>query len=123
MDILGNCKVIRVYIDENLKWGGQLLYKAIVNKLLKDGFAGATVFHAIEGFGSSAHLHTARIIEVMENIPIVVEVIDKPERALKALNLIEEMLPNHCMVTVQDTTVLHYHSEDGKHAKTSKWED
>ena len=122
MDVLGHCKVIRVYVDEDLKWEGKLLYKAIVDRLLKENISpGATVFKGVEGFGSSAHLHTPRIIEVTENLPMVVEVVDQPDRALKALNLIEEMLPNHCLVTVQDTQVLHYHSADGKHTKTKSW--
>jgi PII-like signaling protein len=122
MDVLGHCKVIRVYVDEGLKWEGELLYKAIVNRLLKEKVsAGATVFRGVEGFGSSSHLHTPRIIEIAENLPFMIEVVDKPDRALKALNLIEEMLPNHCLVTVHDTHVLHYHSADGKHTKTKSW--
>jgi hypothetical protein len=122
MDVLGYCKVIRVYVDEELKWNGKLFYKAIVDRLLEEKItAGATVFKGIEGFGSSSHLHTGRMVEIMESLPVVIEVVDKPERALKALNLIEEMLPDHCLVTVHDTQVLHYHQKDGKHCRTKRW--
>jgi hypothetical protein len=122
MDVIGKCKVLRVYVDEELKWKGKLLYKAIVDRLLAEKVtAGATVFKCVEGFGSSSHLHTSRIIEVMEELPMIIEIVDKPNRALKALNIIEEMLPNHCLVTVHETQVLHYHKADGKHTKTKKW--
>ncbi len=120
MGILGKCKVLRIYLDGEIKSGNQLLYHALVEKLLKSGLAGATVFKGIEGFGSSAHIHSARIMEITENLPILVEVIDSPKQILKALNAVEPMFPQHCLVTVQDVRVLHYHSPKGKHSKTSR---
>ncbi len=111
----GHCKCVRVYLEENLKWEGKLLYQAIVERLLKEGFAGATVFRGIMGYGSAARIHSIRFVEVMEKLPVVVEVVETPERAKKALRLIEEMLPQHCLVTLQDIHVAHYHSPDGKH--------
>jgi len=118
MSIVGKCKTLRIFIDEDKKFEGKLVYKAIIDKLLELKLAGATVFKGIEGFGSSLHMHTARIIEITENLPMVIEVVDKPKEIHRALNAIEPMLPPHCLVTVQEIQVLHYHHPEGKHAQT-----
>jgi PII-like signaling protein len=120
MNLQGKCKVLRIYVDEDLKWHNQLLYRAIVEKLLNTKIAGATVFKGIEGFGSSAHIHSARILEITENLPVLVEAVDTAKQILKALKAIEPMLPRHCLVAVQDVRVLHYHAPKGKHFKTPK---
>lgn len=120
MNIVGKCKLLRIFIDEDLKWHNKLLYRAIVDKLLELRIAGATVFKGVEGYGSKAHIHSARILEITENLPMLIEVVDKPKQIHKALNAVEPMLPKHCLVTVQDIQVLHYHHPDGKHSKTKK---
>jgi PII-like signaling protein len=120
MGIIGKCKILRIFIDEDLKWHNQLLYRAIVEKMLNLKIAGATVFKGVEGFGSSAHIHSSRILEITENLPMVIEVVDTPKQIQKALNAVEPMLPKHCLVTVQDIKVLHYHHPSGKHSKTKK---
>lgn len=118
MSIVGKCKILRIFIDEDLKWHHQLLYRAMVEKLLELKIAGATVFKGIEGYGSSTQLHSARILEVAEKLPILIEVVDTPQQIHKALNAVEPMLPAHCLVTVQDIQVLHYHHPEGKHGTT-----
>jgi len=97
---------LRIYLDEELKWKGQLLYRAVVEKLLKEGIAGATVFKGIEGYGSSAHIHSARILEVTENLPVMIEALDKAGSIQKALKSLVGMLPPHCLVTIQEVTVV-----------------
>lgn len=119
MGIVGKCKLLRIFIDEDLKWHNKMLYRAIVDKLLEQKIAGATVFKGIEGFGSSAHIHTARILEITENLPVLIEVVDNLKQIQKALNMVEPMLPKHCLVTLQDIQVIHYHSPGG-HKKTKK---
>ena len=108
MKLQGKCRALRIYIDEEIKWKGGLLYRAIVENLLRIGIAGATVFKGIEGYGSSAHIHTARILEITENLPVMIEVVAKPKSIQLALKAIEEMLPQHCLVTVQEVTVLRF---------------
>jgi PII-like signaling protein len=120
MKLQGKCKALRIYVDEDIKWHNQLLYRAIVEKLLNTGIAGATVFKGIEGFGSSTHIHSSRILEITENLPVMIEVVDIPKQVLKALNAVELMLPKHCLVTVQDVKVIHYHAPKEKHSKTKK---
>jgi len=120
MKLQGKCKILRVYVDEDIKWKGQLLYRAMVEKLLGAGIAGATVFKGIEGYGSSAHIHSSRILEITEDLPVLLEIVDTPKQILKALNVVEPMLPKHCLVTLQDVRVLHYHVASGTHKKTRK---
>jgi len=120
VNIVGKCKILRIFIDEDLKWHNKLLYRAIVDQLLEMEIAGATVFKGVEGFGSKAHIHSARILEITENLPMLIEVVDKPRQIQKALNAVEPMLPQHCLVTVQDIQVLHYHRPSGKPVKTKK---
>jgi uncharacterized protein len=115
MKLTGKCKVLRIFLDENLKLKNQLLYRAIVRKLLDLKMAGATVFKAVEGFGSHAHLHDSGVLELSENLPMVIEAVDRPAQIRKALREIEPMLPTHCLVTIQDIQVLHYHLPEGKH--------
>jgi PII-like signaling protein len=120
MKLQGKCKALRIYVDEDLKWKNELLYRAIVEKLLSAGIAGATVFKGIEGYGSSARIHSARIIEIMENLPVMIEAVDLPGQILKALKTVEPMLPAHCLVTVQDIQVIHYRVPEKKNPKTNK---
>lgn len=118
MELTGKCKKLRIYVDEDLRHGRMPLYHAILEVFLKENLAGATVLRGLEGFGSSHKIHTPRLIELTEQLPIIIEVIDKPRRLLKALNAIEKILPQHCLVTVQDVEVLHYYSRSGKHRRT-----
>jgi PII-like signaling protein len=120
MSIVGKCKLLRIFIDEDLKWHNKLLYRAIVDKLLELKIAGATVFKGIEGYGSSAHIHSARILEITENLPVLIEAVDIPKQIQKALNTVEPMLPKHCLVTIQDIQVIHYQAPRGGHTKTKR---
>ena len=118
-EISGKCKSVRVFVAEDTKFDGKLLYQAIVERLLKEGIAGATVTRGIMGYGSAAHIHSIRFVEVMEHLPVMVEFVDVPARAKQALHMITEMLPKHCLVTVQDVHVAHYYVPDGKHKPSS----
>jgi PII-like signaling protein len=120
MKLMGKCKKLRIYLDEDLRLGKVPLYRAILEIFLKEGAAGATLFKGHEGFGFSHHIHTSRILEMTERLPMVVEVVERPGKLLKALNLIEEILPPHCLVTLEDVKVLHYDSPSGKHSKTKR---
>ena len=121
MELSGKCKKLRIYVDEDVKYEHKPLYHAILEILMKEGIAGATVFRGIEGFGSAHLIHSPRILEITEKLPVVVEVVEKPNKLIKALNLIEEILPEHCLVTIDEVEVLHYYSK-GRHAKTKSLE-
>ena len=95
MKLEGKAKMLRIHFGEDDKWEDKPLYRAIVEKLLNLGIAGATVFKGTEGFGSSAHIHSARILEITENLPVLIEVVDTPKQILKALNA-AELIRSRC---------------------------
>lgn len=109
MKIEGEAKRIRVYIGESDHWHGKPLHVAIVERCRQEGFAGATVFRGIEGFGAHSRIHTSSILRLSEDLPIVVEIVDKPERAEILVAMLDEMV-SEGLVTVEDVHVLKYAS-------------
>lgn len=107
MDITGPAKLLRIYIGESDKWHGRPLANAIVERLRAEGLAGATVIRAVEGFGANSRVHTAHILRLSEDLPLVVEAVDKPERIDAVLPLVDEMVADG-MVTVTDVQVVSY---------------
>ncbi len=107
-------KVLRIYLDENIKVKNELLYRVIVKKWLSIKLKGATVYKAVEGFGSSAHIRDAAILEISENLPVVIETIDTSAQTAKALKAVESLLPAHCLVTLQDIKAIRYQRPKGR---------
>jgi len=80
MKIEGDGQLLRVFIGESDRSGGRPLYEAIVRKARERGLAGATVLRGLEGFGAKSRIHTAKILRLSEDLPIVIEIVDRPER-------------------------------------------
>jgi uncharacterized protein len=110
MDITGPAKLLRIYIGESDKWHGRPLATAIVERLRAEGLAGATVIRAVEGFGAKSRMHTAHILRLSEDLPLIVEAVDRPERIEAVLPLVDEMVADG-MVTVADVQVVSYRHE------------
>jgi PII-like signaling protein len=110
----GKSKILRIYLDENIKAGNELLYRVIIKKWLSIKLKGATVYKGLEGFGSSAHIHDAAILEISENLPVVIETVDTSAQVAKALKSVEALLPAHCLVTLQDIKVVRHHRPKSK---------
>ena len=75
MKIEGEAKRVRVYIGESDQWRGKPLFTAIVERCRREGLAGATVLRGIEGFGAHSRIHTARILQLSEDLPLVIEIV------------------------------------------------
>lgn len=112
MKIEGEAKLLTIYIGEHDHYHHRPLYQAIMEMLRKKGFAGATVLRGIEGFGKSSRIHTASILRLSEDLPIVIEVVDKAERIDSVLPVIDEMVTEG-LVTAQDVHVMIYRSGKG----------
>ena len=106
----GDGKLLRVFIGESDTWHGEPLYKAIVERLRQEGLAGSTVLRGIEGFGASSHLHTARILRLSQDLPIVIEVADTDEQIERILPVLDEMVGNG-MVTVEKVHIITYRAK------------
>jgi len=110
MKFSGKCKILKIYISEDSKYKGHNLYHALVFKLREIGMAGVTVTRGIEGFGQEKRLHTTRILDLTLSLPIIVEVVDIPERIEKAIPVVEEMV-NEGLIMVTDVDVIKYGKE------------
>lgn len=73
-------KLLRVFVDESGRHGNQPLYTAVVEAARRFGLAGATVFKGIEGYGSHAVVHAARVFDLSTNLPVLVEIVDDEEK-------------------------------------------
>ncbi len=111
MENVTDGKLLRIFVGEDDEHDGRPLYQAIVELLRREGLAGATVVRGIMGFGRSSIVHTAKVIRLSEDLPIVIECVDRAgniERVLPALDdLIDEGL-----VTIEHAEVRIYRGRD-----------
>lgn len=107
MKLEGRGKLVRIFVGESDSWHGKPLYQAIVERVREQGLAGATVLRGIEGFGATSRLHTARILRLSEDLPIVVEIVDTEEKIEGVLPLLDEMV-GEGLVTLETVEVIAY---------------
>jgi PII-like signaling protein len=105
----GEGKLLRLFIGESDTWHGRPLYQAIVERVRAEGLAGATVVRGIEGFGADSHLHTSRILRLSEDLPVVIEIVDTPERIDRVVPLLDEMV-SEGMLTLERVQIVSYRS-------------
>ena len=117
MDIIGPAKLLTIYIGDSDKWHGKPLASALVERLRAEGIAGATVTRAVEGFGANSRIHSAHILRLSEDLPLVVEVVDKADRIDRLLPIIDEMVDDG-LVTLADIDVVHYRHSSEKDRRT-----
>jgi uncharacterized protein len=107
MNINGPAKLVRIYIGESDKWHGKPLYEAIVRLCREKEIAGATVIRGILGYGANSRVHTAKLLELSTDLPLIVEVVDQAERIIPLLPVFEEIVTNG-LITVENVEVLKY---------------
>lgn len=110
MTLNRKCKILKIYLSEDSKYKGHNLYHALVHKLGEAGMAGVTVTRGIEGFGHEKRLHSTRLIDISLKLPVIVEVIDTPDKIEAVLPLVTEMV-NEGLILVTDVTVIKYGRE------------
>jgi PII-like signaling protein len=99
--------LVRIFIGESDKWHHQPLHVALVERLRKEGFAGATVFRGIAGFGARSVLHTTQILRLSEDLPVVIEIVDTEESMEQLTKILDEMVLEG-LVTMEKARVLKY---------------
>ena len=107
MKITGPGKLVRIYVGEADRWQGKALSATIVERVKKEGLAGATVTRGIEGFGANSRIHTASILRLSEDLPIKIEIVDVAERIERILPILDEMVTEG-LITVQDCEIVKY---------------
>jgi PII-like signaling protein len=99
--------LLRVFIGESDRWHGKPLYEAIVMKARELHLAGATVLRGPMGFGATSRLHTAKILRLSEDLPIVIEIVDRKEKIDEFLPHVDAMV-GEGLVTLEPVQVLRY---------------
>ena len=105
--ITGQAHRLRIYVGESDRYHHHALYHAIVIEARKRGLAGATVVRAIEGFGPSKRLHTANMLDLSADLPIVIEIIDSEEYLKPFIAILDEMMTSG-LVTMDPVNIIHY---------------
>ena len=105
-------KLLRIFIGESDRWEGRPLYEAIVARARELGLAGATVWKGYMGFGAHSRVHTASVLRLSEDLPIVIEIIDAAERIEGFLPELDRMVQEG-LVTLERAEVLLYRSGRG----------
>ena len=90
--LTGEQLMVRIFFGESDKWKHQPLETALLERLRREGFAGATVFRGVAGFGANSVIHTTHLLEMSSDLPIVIEVVDTEERVEALLPILDEML-------------------------------
>ena len=107
MQIPQDAVLLRILIGESDRWEHRPLYEAIVLKAREMGLAGATVLRGAMGFGKSSHLHTAKILRLSMDLPLVIEIVDSEENVQKFLPFLDKMMTGG-LVTMDKVRVIDY---------------
>jgi len=99
--------LLRVFIGESDRWKHQPLYQAIVLKARELHLAGATVLRGPMGFGKSSVLHTAKVLRLSMDLPLVIEIVDSEEKINAFLPVLDEMMKGG-LVTLENVRVIDY---------------
>ncbi len=105
--LLNKAQILTIYIGESDRWRGKPLYAAILELLKKEGIAGATVTRGVAGFGAHSRIHSAAILRLSEDLPLIIQVIDSPEHIARATELVSPMV-REGIITLQDIQVIRY---------------
>jgi PII-like signaling protein len=107
MEVPSTATLLRIFTRERARGGGRALYEAVVLKAREAGLAGATVLRGPLSFGQSRRLHNANILDLCDDLPIVIEIVDAEEK-LRAFCLSLESFKDIGLVTLEKVEILHY---------------
>lgn len=112
MKIEGQGKLLRIFIGEQDKYEKQSLFEVIIHKVKELGLAGCTIIRGIEGFGANSRvIHTAKLLRLSEDLPIVIEIVDINDRielALKSLDAIINEANCGVLMTLETVQIVRY---------------
>lgn len=110
-ELTRDSKLLRIFIGEADKFGHQPLYEALVYSAKKQGIAGATVLRGILSYGASSRIHTAKLLDLSFDLPIVVEIVDHSDKIQGFLETADQMIEQaRCgaLITVEKAEVIYY---------------
>ena len=118
MNLPHDAMLLRIFIGESDRWEHRPLYEAIVLKARELHLAGATVLRGPMGFGKSSRLHTAKILRLSMDLPLVIEIVDTEEKINAFLPVIDELMKGG-LVTLEKVRVIDYRSGEGPSASNA----
>lgn len=104
----GQQRLVRIFIGDTDKWHHQPLDRALLERLRKEGFAGATVIHGVAGFGARSVIHTSHLVALSTDLPVLIEVVDDNEHIEKLWPILDEMVTGSALVTEETVHVIRY---------------
>ena len=107
MKIPSDGKLLRIFIGEADQWHGKSLYEEIIYLARKEGMAGATAVKGFMGFGCKSHMHTAKLLRLSEDLPIIIEIVDSDEKINKFLPHLDGMVQEG-LITLEKVNVIMY---------------
>lgn len=111
MNISEQARLLRIFVGEDDQHDGVPLYEAIVLKAREMGLAGATVLRGPLGFGRSSRLHTAKILRLSQDLPVVIEMVDMAEKIEGFIDVVTGMTQS-CLITTEEVRVIRYGEGD-----------
>ena len=107
MKLPAEAELLRIFIGESDKYQGRPLYQVIVEESRRRGLAGATVLRGTLGFGANSRIHTAKILRLSEDLPMVVEIVDQPAKIAEFLPELDNLI-GEGLVTLEKVRVIAY---------------
>jgi uncharacterized protein len=104
----GEQVLVRIFIGDGDRWHHQPLERVLLERLRREGFAGATVISGVAGFGAASIIHTARLVDLSADLPILIEVVDDDAHVQKLLDILDEMITGGALVTMEKVRVVRY---------------
>ena len=117
MQIPHEAVLLRIFIGESDRWHHQPLYEALVLKAREMHLAGATVLRGPMGFGKSSRMHTAKILRLSMDLPLVIEIVDSEEKINSFLPVLDEMMKGG-LVTLEKARVIDYRADENPPVQT-----
>ena len=112
-------QLLRIYIGETDRYEGKPLYEWIVRQARAHHLAGLTVLRGLEGFGAHSRMHTAKVLRLSQDLPIVIEIVDTAEKIQNFLSVLDGAI-DEGIATVQDVHVRFYRRDDGSRPHPDK---
>ena len=106
-----NATLLRLYVGEKDRFEHRPLYEAIVLRAREHGLAGATVLRGLVGFGASSQLHTAKILRLSDDLPVIIEIVDSEQKIESFLPVLDEMMPSG-LATIEKVRIVRYDRSD-----------
>lgn len=119
MTLQGPAKRLTIFLGESDHYHHHSLSSEIVQRALKEGLAGCSVFRGNEGFGATGRLHTARVLSLSEDLPVAIVIVDAADRIRAFLPQVEELVTGG-LVTVEDVEVVHHAADPDGPSKSRR---